>query len=287
MTREQRIRQNERLRNKYEKAFYNPVKTALKSQLSSFTNDLKQHGKDYAEANLSVDLWNNQLAPIINQIYVSAGLAKANAVLRGLRRLPKVQKKRGTLGYNEEWTAQILQYFSGHLFDKVVLPISATTKDHIMAVMKRGIDEGWSIEQIVNEIEREDYLDGRVRRIVRTEANRAINYGNELAADKFDYKTQKRWVAVHDDRTRMAHLEADGQTVDQNGVYSVGGEQMEFPGDPNASPENTINCRCFSEVIVQRDSNGRMIPKEGQQPAVRVTGRLRAELQSILAELTS
>lgn len=287
MTRDERIRRNEALRNKYEKAFYKPVNAALKSQLSSFTNDLRQHGKDHALANLSTDLWNKQLAPVVNQLYVSVGLAKANQVLRELRRLPKVQKKRGTLGYNEEWTAQILQYFSDHLFDKVVLPISATTKDHIMAVMKRGIDERWSIEQIVNEIEREDYLDGRVRRIVRTEANRAINYGNELAADKFDYKTQKRWVAVHDSRTRHWHLEADGQTVNQDGTYTVGGEQMEFPGDPNGSAANTINCRCFSEVIAQRDSNGRLIPKDGQQPAVRVTGRLRAELQNILAELTS
>lgn len=286
MTREQRIRQNERLRNKYEKAFYAPVKKALKSQLSSFTSDLHNHGLDQALNNLSVELWNKQLASLINQIYVSAGVAKANETLKELRRLPKVQKKRTTLGYNEEWTQAILNYFSVNLFNKVVLPISDTTKDYIIEIVKKGIAEGWSIEQITKEIEREDYLDGRVRRIVRTETNRAVNYGNELAADKFEYKTQKRWIAVHDSRTRHVHLAADGQTVDQSGVYTVGGEQMEFPGDPNASGANTINCRCFSEVIAQRDDNGRLIPKEAQSK-VRVRGALRAELQSILADLTN
>jgi hypothetical protein len=125
-----------------------------------------------------------------------------------------------------------------------------------------------------------------VRRILRTESNRAINYGNELAMDKFEYQVQKRWIAVHDDRTRTAHLAADGQTVDQQGAFSVGGEVMEFPGDPNASGENTINCRCFSEVVAMRDGNGRLIPKEAK-PQVRVTGRLRSELRNILAELTS
>lgn len=263
-----------------------PLKEALKSQLSSFTSDLQQFGKDQAVANLNVVLWNKQLAPVINQVYVVTGLAKANDTLKELRRLPKVQKKRTTLGYNEEWTQQILNYFSKNLFNKVVLPISDTTKDYIMEIVSKGIEEGWSIDRMTKEIERSDYLDGRVRRIVRTETNRAINYGNELAADKFEYKTQKRWVSVHDSRTRHAHLAADGQTVDQSGVYTVGGEQMEFPGDPAASPENTINCRCFSEVVAMRDSNGRLIPKGEQQP-VRVTGRLRAELQSILADLTS
>lgn len=235
---------------------------------------------------MNSDLWNELMTPVITQLYIQAGLAKANQTLGELRRLPKVQKKRTSFGYNEEWTAKIIEYFSAHLFDKVVLPISDTTKEYIEKIIKKGIDEGWSIEQIVKEIEREDYLNGRVRRIIRTESNRAINYGNELAAGKFEYKTQKRWVAVHDNRTRHAHLNADGQTVNQDGSFNVGGEELQFPGDPNGSPENTIMCRCFSEVVAMRDGNGRLIPKEEQQP-VRVRGQLRAELQSILAELTS
>jgi hypothetical protein len=286
MTRQQRIRQNEKMRNRYEKAFYAPVKKALKNQLSSFTSDLQQYGPDRARDNMDTELWNKDLAPLINKVYVEAGIAKANQTLSELRRLPKVQKKRTSFGYNAEWTQEILNYFSAHLFDKVVLPISDTTKEYIMRVIKKGVDEGWSIQRMTEEIEREDYLDGRVRRILRTESNRAINYGNELAMDKFEYQVQKKWVAVHDNRTRHAHLAADGQTVDQEGEFSVGGEQLEFPGDPKGSGANTINCRCFSEVVAQRDDNGRLIPKE-VQPKVRVTGRLRAELQSILADLTS
>jgi uncharacterized protein with gpF-like domain len=286
MTQQQRIRQNEKLRTRYEKAFYAPVYKAIKQQLSSFTSDLQRYGKDQAVANMNLDEWNRGLAPVINLLYVSAGLAKANQTLSELRRLPKVQKKRASFGYNAEWTQAILDYFKEALFNKVVLPISQTTKGYILEVISKGVDEGWSIKQMVDKIEREDYLDGRVERILRTETNRAINYGNELAADKFEYKTQKRWIAVHDNRTRHAHLNADGQTVNQDGSFNVGGEQMEFPGDPSASGANTINCRCFSEVVAMRDDNGRLIPKEAQ-PTIRVTGRLRAELQTILAELTS
>jgi len=287
MTQQQRIRQNEKLRRKYEDAFYPAVEKAIKQQLSSFTSDLQQYGKDQAIANMKLYEWNKGLVPVINQLYVSAGLAKANQVLSELRRLPKVQKKRTSFGYNAEWTQAILDYFKENLFNKVVLPISQTTKDYIMEVISNGIDQGWSIKQMVDEIERKDYLDGRVRRILRTESNRAVNYGTELAADKFEYKTQKRWVAVHDNRTRHWHLDADGQTVNQNGTYSVGGEQLEFPGDPNGSGANTINCRCFSEIVAMRDDNGRLISKDGQQPQARVRGALRAQLQSIYADLTN
>jgi hypothetical protein len=286
MTRLQRIKQNEALRNKYEKVFYNPIKNALKTQLSSFTSDLQQHGADRALLNLDLVLWNKGLAPIIQQLYIRAGLAKANQTLGELKRLPKVQKKRASFGYNAEWTQQVLKYFDSHLFSKVVLPISDTTSEYIHKIISKGISEGWSIKKMTDEIERSDYLDGRVRRILRTESNRAINYGNELAADKFEYKVQKMWIAVHDKRTRHAHLDADGQTVDQTGVFSVGGEEMEFPGDSNASAANTINCRCFSEVIAQRDDSGRLIPKE-EQPQVQVSGRLRSELRNILADLMS
>jgi uncharacterized protein with gpF-like domain len=262
------------------------MKRAVKSQLSSFTSDLQKYGVEAARANINTQLWNDQLISVINKLYVEAGLAKANQTLSELRRLPKVQKKRTSFGYNAEWTQAILNYFSQHLFSKVVLPISETTKEHILKVISKGIDEGWSIQRMTEEIEREDYLDGRVKRILRTESNRAINYGNELAMDKFEYQVQKKWVAVHDNRTRHAHLSADGQTVDQQGEFDVGGEQLEFPGDPKGSPENTINCRCFSEVVAKRDTNGRLISKE-EQPKVRVTGRLRADLRNILAELTS
>lgn len=288
MTQQQRIRQNEKLRLKYENAFYALVQKAIKQQLSSFTSDLQQYGKDQAVANMNLELWNKGLAPVISQLYIMAGLAKANQVLSELRRLPKVQKKRSSFGYNAEWTQAILDYFKEALFNKVVLPISDSTKGYILKIISKGLDEGWSIQRMTEEIEREDYLDGRVRRILRTESNRAINYGTELAADKFEYKTQKRWIAVHDNRTRHAHLSADGQTVNQDSEYNVGGEQLEFPGDPNGSAANTINCRCFSEIVAMRDDNGRLIPKDGQQqPQARVRGALRAQLQSILADLNN
>jgi len=52
------------------------------------------------------------------------------------------------------------------------------------------------------------------------------------------------WVANLDERTRPAHISANGQIKNYNEKFFVGGEFLKYPADPNASMANTINCRC-------------------------------------------
>lgn len=61
----------------------------------------------------------------------------------------------------------------------------------------------------------------------------------------------KTWVATLDDRTRDAHADADGQQVPYDEPFDVDGEDLDYPGDPAGSPENTVNCRCA--VIYDED----------------------------------
>ena len=89
----------------------------------------------------------------------------------------------------------------------------------------------------------------RAEAIVRTEMT-SIAQG---AADDTirDFATtidglQKQWIAVIDDRTRPSHIEADQQIVDVDDTFSVGDDELDYPGDPDGSPEETINCRCVS-----------------------------------------
>ena len=54
----------------------------------------------------------------------------------------------------------------------------------------------------------------------------------------------KIWVATDDERTREEHAEADGQEVDYNLPFEVGGEELMYPADEHGSPWNIYNCRC-------------------------------------------
>lgn len=58
------------------------------------------------------------------------------------------------------------------------------------------------------------------------------------------------WRSAHDKRVRDAHKELDGETIARGGVFQSSLGPIRFPGDPSASPENTINCRCFLEPSV-------------------------------------
>ena len=59
-------------------------------------------------------------------------------------------------------------------------------------------------------------------------------------------KRTKTWVSIFIPTTRDAHAMANGQTVEINRPFIIGGEQLMFPGDRmlGASPSNYMNCYC-------------------------------------------
>ena len=75
----------------------------------------------------------------------------------------------------------------------------------------------------------------------------------------------KVWIATGDDRTRDWHLTLDGQEVsrDENFIDGQGNELM-YPGDPDAASETTWNCRCSmrSHILGVRGKNGKITPIE-------------------------
>lgn len=103
-----------------------------------------------------------------------------------------------------------------------------------------------------------DYLaDYQAKRIVRTEATNAANYATEQAATNLFAGSDltKTWRSGFDSRVRDAHREANGQVVPFNSKFSVGGESLQRPGDPNGSASNVINCRCSMIVLPKVNAN--------------------------------
>lgn len=66
----------------------------------------------------------------------------------------------------------------------------------------------------------------------------------QQATQGTDVGVVRTWNSVLDKHTRDAHAEADGQTVGLDENFSVGGEELMYPGDPSGSSDNTIGCRC-------------------------------------------
>lgn len=138
--------------------------------------------------------------------------------------------------------AQWIRAFGG----EKITQITATTMADINSIVASGIEEGLSEREIGRAISliAPSKSASRSQTIARTEAH-ASSQGISLSvAGASEIPMVKVWLASGGERTREDHADANGQMVSLNSPFNVGGESLEYPGDPNGSAENTINCRC-------------------------------------------
>lgn len=143
-----------------------------------------------------------------------------------------------------------------------------------------SILKGESIPNIAKRLKTvaESYL-GDTIRIARTETTRIENSARQAVGDegvKKGFNMWKRWSATGDERTRDEHLAADGLEVPNDEPFTVGGEQMMYPGDISlgASAWNVIQCRCtvvpfIKESGVSSNYSNKTIEAERQRRANR------------------
>ena len=84
----------------------------------------------------------------------------------------------------------------------------------------------------------------RTERIVRTEVNKASNWGSLKGVQSTGIAHYKVWLAAFVQNSREDHMEADNQKVDIDDDFIVGPDYLQYPGDPAGIASNTINCLC-------------------------------------------
>jgi uncharacterized protein with gpF-like domain len=146
-----------------------------------------------------------------------------------------------------------------------VAKITQTTGKQIRQIVLDGQRQGLTPTEIVkNLINRIPQIARqRAKIIATTEVHSAAQFGLIQSARAAKKLLTKTWITVEDDRVRdfardseFSHLQAHGQSAALDGAFRIpriGGsyEGLLFPGDPNGSPGNIINCRCtmeFTEV---------------------------------------
>lgn len=135
---------------------------------------------------------------------------------------------------------------------------AAEIKQRLTRELIGGIMQGESIPQIAKRIRGtfESNLSRSVT-IARTETTRVENSARQDVADtasKSGLPMKKKWVSTKDERTRPEHVAADGQVVDYDKPFVVGGEELMYPGDENGSAGNVINCRCTMVSFVDTEA---------------------------------
>jgi hypothetical protein len=118
----------------------------------------------------------------------------------------------------------------------------------VLGQVDRALRTGASTEEIKQSLERlGNFSEFRADVIARTEIQNAYANGNwqgSQALGEFG-PVEKMWLATQDARTRPDHLGVSGVVLPFSEPFDVGGESLMHPHDPNASAENTIQCRCI------------------------------------------
>jgi hypothetical protein len=142
-----------------------------------------------------------------------------------------------------------------------VVRIEDTTKNKIKNIIAIGLAQGKRIGKFSLNLPIEDQIDSisldigklyleqiipnRSETIARTEVISASNSGSLQGAKQSGLKLMKRWIATADDDIRESHLNLLGSSaIGMDELFSVGASNGQFPGDPNLSAEERINCRC-------------------------------------------
>ncbi|WP_166905927.1 hypothetical protein [Mycobacterium sp. DL440] len=99
--------------------------------------------------------------------------------------------------------------------------------------------------------------------------NHAVLAAAQASAAESGEELQKTWISTLDGKTRPSHWAGDGQRVPLATAFTIGGEQLQFPGDTTASPAEWKNCRCRMGILAVDEE----LPDEVDRHTERLNGR--------------
>lgn len=147
--------------------------------------------------------------------------------------------------FEPKWEDIVSRYINISLGARIT-GVNEYTREIVERVIRESMANNLSIPETVKELRAKwrDISRYRATMIARTEIITASNAGSYQGALSTNIPMKRTWLATGGKRTRDTHAAAHGQTIDIRANYVVGGEVMRFPGDPNASAANVVNCRC-------------------------------------------
>lgn len=173
-------------------------------------------------------------------------------------KLEEVKEDALVFGRNVDLEPIIDEYFRTR--ELLLAGVSASIANRVQKVIQDGRDEGLTVAQIAQNIERNVRPITAVRAltIARTETHNAAGFAHHKYYEQVqtDYGSTilKRWSATKDIRTREAHRAMNQQPpIRMEEDFIVDGLPMAHTGDPRGGAKNNINCRCVIIYVDEQD----------------------------------
>ena len=91
-------------------------------------------------------------------------------------------------------------------------------------------------------------------RTMMTGAQNAGRLRGMMDAQRKGVNLKKTWMSAHDNHVRELHRALDGESVELEEPFEIGGYEIMYPGDPDAEPSMVYNCRCALSNEVDMDN---------------------------------
>jgi len=120
--------------------------------------------------------------------------------------------------------------------------------------LSEGIRDGESSQQLAQRVR--DTMGHEINNaptVARSEINPRYQEGQREGMRQSGVVKKKEWLSAFSESSRDEHLAADGQQVGLDDSFEVGGEPLQYPGDPSGSASNIINCICDMLAVLEED----------------------------------
>lgn len=166
------------------------------------------------------------------------------------------------LGDDYEWDQRVaVTRYLAEVTNRMVR-IPDEVFDLVAGQVAQGVNLGEGIPKLAARVDNvlsrteSERWPNRATVVARTETIGAMNAGSNDAFTAFEEERdpeepelEKFWLATDDSRTRETHREAEGQRVPVGKPFTVGGFELEFPGDPTGPAQEVIQCRCVMLLV--------------------------------------
>ena len=254
MTDSEHIQQWDRWQRRAEKKHFAAIRAAIKAQFAQFF-----------ERGSVEDITSTGLAAPLLTLRKDAAVSWGHTVLIGLRQYKAMRP----MGFSQRIYELLRDYFGIDLLNDSE-DITDTTREYIRRALTEGAANGQGIDAVIEQM-RKDVPELSKRRaavIARTETVGAANKAAVAVAKDSVLVLDKKWLSVHDKRTRRDHVLEDGKTVGLDEYFNVGGYDMLQPGDrggkdgkPKVPGKETIQCRCTLALLPKSDGRGGYVRK--------------------------
>lgn len=232
--------------NRHEQAIAAEIERAMREAGKQILDPLSSHTWQQQHA--------ERMTKLLTRLWRDAGGTFAKRTADAITRAVTARKSSTDRSYDrkdfalyrpEKITEVVTRWILGYGGQKIT-SITGATRDDVMRIIAGAEYDGASErETIARIIGQSPQIAGwRALTISRTEAHGASQAVSLEVAKLTTVALDKVWITSVDERTRLDHINANGQQVHMDSAFVVGGEHMLYPGDPTAEAGQVINCRC-------------------------------------------